>query len=556
MHTQSPGLKPFAPVLLGLAVLLFVVLFWRLGDASFWDPDEAHYSQTTRELLETGDWAAPFYNGRPFFDKPIPFYWMQALPMSVAPTSEAAARLAPAVAGVLLVAVTAWLGAELFGLQVGLTAALMLATNAGVFGLARYAILDLPFTLFLFSGVSAIAVAMLQGRRRLEYAGYLLVGIANAIKGPLALVLCGLTLAAACVVSAEARRRLLALHWVRGTVVAALPGLPWPLYMLWRFGREFVDGYILNENIKLFATPMYAGQPGWYFYISILVVGMLPWTFLVLAEGVDTLRGRPAERRPDLPDVLLWCWVLAIVVFFSFSKFKLDHYVFPTSPALCLIGARAWHQARRGQASSLTLWSIRLIGPTLMVAGGAVAYAALALLDLDRLFLVVPAALVLAGAYTTRQSWSGHALPAWPVAPIVAMGIVYFGAVAWVIPKLEAGKVVPDLAHWVATHATADDRIATFRLNRWNTAYRFYVERPVTEVESDEQARQFFSAPAPYYIVMTGTLYDALTAAGVPMRVAYEREGRWVTSGKALWRRNADRTRFVVAAPAVTPAAR
>jgi len=26
------------------AVLLFVVLFWRLGAPSFWDPDEAHYA--------------------------------------------------------------------------------------------------------------------------------------------------------------------------------------------------------------------------------------------------------------------------------------------------------------------------------------------------------------------------------------------------------------------------------------------------------------------------------------------------------------------------------
>jgi len=147
-HPQSIPVRRVAAVL-GFALLLYVVLFWRLGAASFWDPDEAHYAQTTRELIETGDWLAPYYNGRPFFDKPILFYWLQALPMSLAPQSVAAARLAPAVAGVLLIAVTGWLGAELFGSAVGLTAALMLATNAGVFGLARYAILDLPFTFFL-----------------------------------------------------------------------------------------------------------------------------------------------------------------------------------------------------------------------------------------------------------------------------------------------------------------------------------------------------------------------------------------------------------------------
>jgi hypothetical protein len=71
----------------------------------------------------------------------------------------------------------------------------------------------------------------------------------------------------------------------------------------------------------------------------------------------------------------------------------------------------------------------------------------------------------------------------------------------------------------------------------------------VTVVESDEDARQFFSNPEPYFIVMTGPLYEALRAAGVPMKIGYEREGRWVTSGQALWRRAGDRTRFIVAVP-------
>ncbi|MFN7914313.1 MAG: glycosyltransferase family 39 protein [Vicinamibacterales bacterium] len=537
------------------AALLFVVLFWRLGAASFWDPDEAHYAQTTRELLASGDWAAPFYNGRPFFDKPILFYWLQALPMSVAPASEAAARFMPAVAGVLLVAVTAWCGAQLYGAGVGLTAALMLATNAGLFGLARYAILDLPFALFLFSGLSFVTVAIVRERRQLEYAGYVMFGLAHALKGPVALVLAGLTMAAGCAVSASTRRDLLSLRWVQGAIIATLPGLPWPLYMLARFGREFVDGYILNENLKLFATPMYAGQPGWYFYLSIVAVGLLPWTGLLLARLGDAVRRMRQAEELDRADILLWCWIFSIVVFFSFSQFKLDHYVFPTTPALCLLCARVWEEAGRTGSAGVARRGAQTVGPVLIVAGAVVAYLALAVLAIDRMFVVVPVVLLAAGLLTTVQTAPGRMLPALPLAPVVAMGLLYFGAVAWVIPGLEEGKVVPDVARWVASHAGSSDRVATFRLNRWNTAYRFYVERPVTIVESDEDARQFFSAPQPYYIVMTGQLFEALRAAGVPLRIAYEREGRWVTSGKALWRRNTDLTRFVVAVPDAAPAA-
>ena len=45
------------------------------------------------------------------------------------------------------------------------------------------------------------------------------LALAVATKGPIALVLCGLALLVSIAVSAELRRRLLALHWVIGLVI-------------------------------------------------------------------------------------------------------------------------------------------------------------------------------------------------------------------------------------------------------------------------------------------------------------------------------------------------
>jgi len=36
------------------ATLVFVALFWRLGVPTFWDPDEAHYAETSREMIAGG----------------------------------------------------------------------------------------------------------------------------------------------------------------------------------------------------------------------------------------------------------------------------------------------------------------------------------------------------------------------------------------------------------------------------------------------------------------------------------------------------------------------
>ncbi|MGE3521195.1 MAG: ArnT family glycosyltransferase [Vicinamibacterales bacterium] len=533
---------------LALGVILFITLFWRLGEPSFWDPDEAVYAEVTRELVASGDWWAPFYNGQPFFDKPIVFYWLQALPMAAGLDSELSARLAPACAGVLLVLATLWLGVQLASVEVGVIAALMLATNAGMLGLARYAILDLPFTLFLFSGIAALAVAMLR-RQRLEYPGYVLIGLATAVKGPVALVLCGVAFMLIAAVSREARRKLLALQWVRGFLLAAAIGAPWPLYMWWRFGDAFIRGYALDENLLLYATPMYGGQRGWWFYLNVLAAGMLPWTVMLPARLVELFRERRIPAAVDLFDVLLWCWVASIVGFFSLSQFKLDHYVFPAAPALCLICARAWVRWRDAENPALLVrTSLGLVGVTLIVAGLAIAIASLVVLDLPRRFLVVPAVLIGAGIDAVVRYSRGRRLPWAPVAPIAAMAVLYAGIVVYVFPRLETGKVVPAVARWIDEQAPETTSVGAFRMNRWSSAFRFYVDRRVTRLETEEEARQFFAEHPDAFGVMTGESLEVLAAAGVPLQVLFEREGRWVTSGKALWRAPERPTRFVVVA--------
>ena len=114
------------------------------------------------------------------------------------------------------------------------------------------------------------------------------------------------------------------------------------------------------------------------------------------------------------------------------------------------------------------------------------------------------------------------------------------------MPALEQRKVVPDLARWVAARASTTDRVATYRLNRWNTAFRFYVDRHTVLLESPEEAREFFARPEPFYCAMLAPAYDEFVAQGVPLRVVYAREGMSATSGRVLWRRHVPATEFVI----------
>jgi 4-amino-4-deoxy-L-arabinose transferase-like glycosyltransferase len=463
--------------------------------------------------------------------------------------NELGARIVPALAALALILFTGWLGARLVSPDVGFVAALLLAANPGVFGLARYAILDTLFTALLFAGVGLVAVAALHERPRLQYAGYVLVAGAAMVKGPLAFVLCGLTLGVAIVMSADVRRRLLGLRWIVGLAIGVAIAAPWFVYMYVRFRGDFIDGYLLDENIKLFATDRFGEQPPFWFYFQILATGMLPWTAIVVGRFVDDVRGARAGRLDNV-EVLLWAWTFAVVGFFTFSRFKLDHYVFPAAPTLCLLCARAWLDVRTSPAAPEhrgARMGMRLVGPLLIAMGTVAAYFLLNQFDLPAATFLVPVIVILSGVVVMRRL-DGRVvkLPAAPWVALTAMAAIYTAIVLAVMPALERQKVVPDLARWVAMRAAPETRVASYQLNRWNTAFRFYVDRHVTMLDSDDKLLEFLDDPAPFYLIMLQSGYEEFVHRGVPLKEVHAREGMWATSGRALWRQGVPATRFVV----------
>lgn len=503
-------------------------------------------------MIATGDYWTPRYNGQPFFDKPALFNQLQAGAMKLIGANEVGARLVPAAAALALVLVTWWFGRAVASTHVATVASLLLVISPGLFALARYAILDTLFTCFTFGGAAMLAVAALADRPALQWGGYVLIALAVATKGPLAIVLCGIALIIAIAVSADLRRRLLGLHWIAGLAFVVLLSSPWFVYMYLRFGRQFVDGYVFDENLRLFAANRFANQPGVWFYFQILATGLLPWTGLLVGRLIDDVRAVARGERLDALEILLWSWTAAVVGFFTASTFKLDHYIFPAAPALCLLCARGWADMWRDAYASrnaATRAGGYLVGPLLVVMGAGVGYFLMARLALPRVAIVVPIAITACGvmltAFANVRGRLGLSPPRIPWFGVIALAITYAGLIGIVMPALEQRKVVPDVARWVAAHGEGR-RLASFRLNRWNPTFRFYVDQPVAFLEDLPSAEAFFQSSQPFYCVMRRAAYDEFLGRGAALRVVYERDGMWATSGRALWRRRAAPARFVV----------
>ena len=533
-------------LLLGWAVLVWVAIFWRLGEPTFWDPDEAHYAVTTRELLASGDWLAPTYNGQPFFDKPILFHQLQALTTLATSDPELGARLTPALAALGLIGVTWWLGAALWGAETAYVAALLLTISPALVGLTRYAILDMLFTAFLFGGAAVLTVSALGRRPALQWVGYVLLALAVLTKGPVGLVLVALVFVVSIAVSGELRTRLLRLHWLLGAALVVGLSAPWFVYMYERFGAAFVTRYVLDENLLLFARAPYKNQPGWSFYLQIVAVGMLPWTPALLGRLFDWCVDVWSGRANDLLETLLWCWVGAIIAFFSVSEFKLDHYVFPVAPALCLLCARSWAQARAdstpGRHVGVRL-GFALVGPTLIIVGIALG-GVIAGLALPVASWALPVLWVVTGMMLTlsRRTRIGSA----PGLVAVAFGALYAVVITAAAPVIERQKVVADVARWVVEHAEPSAQICSYRLNRWNNSLLFYANRHVTITDEPEGFQAFLTTTPRFLCVMPQSGYDELATLGMHLPVVHRRDGLWATSGRSLRRTGATRTPFLV----------
>ncbi len=114
---------------------------------------------------------------------------------------------------------------------------------------------------------------------------------------------------------------------------------------------EFPRFFFIHEHFERFLTKAHGRyQPPWYF-IPILLAGLLPWTLTLFTALRQGLRGDEGARggRFD-PLRFLAVWTVCVFVFFSASSSKLASYILPIFPALAVLLAVVLAAAiRRGQ---------------------------------------------------------------------------------------------------------------------------------------------------------------------------------------------------------------
>jgi len=71
--------RPLGLALLALMGLCLLAFFNHLGTLGLMDKTEGLFAEVPHQMLRSGDWVTPRWNGDTFFDYPVWGYWMVGL---------------------------------------------------------------------------------------------------------------------------------------------------------------------------------------------------------------------------------------------------------------------------------------------------------------------------------------------------------------------------------------------------------------------------------------------------------------------------------------------
>lgn len=488
-----------------VAIIFYFALFSGLGSLGLLGPDEPRYAAVAREMSERGDWVTPYLNGQPWFEKPILYYWMAAAAFKAFGVSEITARLPCAILAALATLAMAFHASRFYGEDSRDAVLLLLPTSVGVIGFARGATTDMPFSALLaISLVFACRIlwpntpGLPEGNAqrtemRWTVAFGAALGLATLAKGPAAVILAG---GSALLWMAATRRWRDGFRLLHPAAIGSFMFVALPWYILCAIRNpDFVNVFLISHNVERFLTPAFQHQQPFWFYVPILMLGLFPWTFLLLGMIRDTTNWWRKSEWKDSPSFFFACWILFPLIFFSISKSKLPGYILPVIPPLGVLLARSYAHAVSERTSLTRLlpigigaafvglgisarqWLKKLPPDATIVSGNE-----LVLL----VILALAAGLVIAGFGLLRQSRIAFLLAA----------VLMTGLLEWTnrtfVPRLDIHVSSRATSQMLKAEKQHAGEIHVYRLHRaWQYGLNFYMHRelPVWTPQSARPAR-------------------------------------------------------------------
>ena len=358
----------FLKTLVVLLVLFVILYFYRLGSVGLIDVDEPRYAEAGREMLESGNWVVPYFNYTIRFDKPIFFYWLEAISMNFFGVNEFAVRLPSVLGALLCVSILFAFLKTFYDIAFALLGVIILISSFEFVALSRFSVTDMTLTSFISSSIFSFFLGyhkIINSHRFFKFQivefsswyilGFVFLAIAVLTKGPVAVIILGLIFIPFFWWIGKLeyffKNRS---FWVGFLIFLALI-LPWYFMVHFATGGEFTKIFFGVHNFSRFTSVVSGHRGSMFYFIPVVLIGFLPWIFFlpqaIFSLAKRGLRNLQSSTSEQVPWFCLW-WFIVIFVFFSFSKTKLLTYILPFFPALSVLIAFWFNEMFKNQISN------------------------------------------------------------------------------------------------------------------------------------------------------------------------------------------------------------
>jgi 4-amino-4-deoxy-L-arabinose transferase-like glycosyltransferase/membrane-associated phospholipid phosphatase len=363
-----------------LVIIVFAGLLFVTTRSTFWGRDETRFSEATLEMVHSGNYLFPTFNGELRPDKPILIYWLMSLPVRIFGPTELACRFFAPLAASLVCVLIYRLSFNFFGPGTGLLALVILATTPLLLIQGTAATADAVLLATIVAAFFIFEVALRNGPKTVNALGLgLLLGAALLAKGPVGLVIPVLSMMAILTFG-----RRLSSAWIKYLLISVLLAIG--IFLAWGIpaneatGGEFLRrgmGYHLLDRMS---KPLETHGGNFFlflpYYIPVVIVAFFPWILYLPAAFSAVSGGRLGGKYTRL---FLLSWMIPTFLLMSFVSTKLPHYVLPIWPALSLAVAATIKAAEQKKLAPQDLaWLSRgrwlfvvtgLHGATLLMVG-------------------------------------------------------------------------------------------------------------------------------------------------------------------------------------------
>ncbi len=305
-----------------MALLLFIPF---LGGLHLFDWDEINFAESAREMILTGDYLTVQIDFFPFWQKPPLFIWIQVLSMKLFGINEFAARFPNVICGMTSLVVLFRVGRRLYDNEFGWLWVLSYIGSLLPFLYFKSGIIDPWFNLFIFTALVNMIYFLEADRGKKRWQNLVLsavlLGLANLTKGPVSILLFGLTIVIFWILH-KFRLKILWTEILAFIGILVVVGGAWFIIQI-AIGNFHVILEFIQYQIQLMKTKD-SGHGGFLFYhFVVLLAGVFPVSVFALKGFRRSYYDSGFQKR-----FKLWMIVLFLVVLLTFTlvKTKIVHY--------------------------------------------------------------------------------------------------------------------------------------------------------------------------------------------------------------------------------------